>query len=477
MLKWVIALSLFFPSFAIQAQEVPDPKTYEVIQTDPRRIPPQGQPVLDVDLVAVKDTAIAEKTEASLIRQLISNGHEIIEGQESGKFFEDWRNAFNARRIFLDGRRWFNSNRGSAMEHLAFSLIFSVGLSHSTEMMSGPIAVSVGVAQGWPEWLITTLGVAGGVISVPGLDPLCFAVVGLYLVSPKFQKVMGLMRLAVVKTAEGLWKYSTAEMIFKKIFQRPDFREWATQLENVENIKEFKNGELLIRYAYPHENPQLKLEILVKNNERPFLSQVHVSPEITLRTTQLASPWLKKLGFDGNDFVKKFIARVSTTQESTVDPSRWRWKRLNTYLEAEGEMKGFLKAILRSYSFPDMSQVFGSQEAFYKVLSQHGLLSWYQSGWFFRTRQDHRPITVDLLEVEARQFIVDSQKAGYVERLQIRAGEWSRVTLKEKAVPAGPAWERRPPGSPAVMALGCKEVFKASRAPINPWSYYRGGAH
>lgn len=478
MLKWVLVLSLVFQSYSVHAAPnipgaAPDPKTYEVIQTDPRPIPGEGQPVLDVDLVGIKEPAIAEKTEASLIRQLIENGHEIIEGQESGKFFEDWRNAFNARRIFLDGKRWFNSNRGSAMEHLAFSLIFSVGLSHSSEMMSGPIAVSVGVANGWPEWLITALGIAGGVISVPGLDPLCFAVVGLYLVSPTFQKVMGLLRMAVVKTAAGIWKYSTAEMIFKKLFQRPDFKEWATQMEHVENIKELKGGELLVRYAYPHENPELKLEILLKNNERPFLSKVHVSRDITLQSMQMAAPWLKKLGYNSNDFVTKFIRRVTVATESTVDPSRWKWKRLQEYMVEEAEMKAFIRGIMRSYSYPDMSNIFGSTEAFREVLQTYNLLGRYD-----RSKKPHRPITLELLEQEARTFIGDAQKAGYVERLQIKANtEWSLVELKDNAIPTGPAWERRPPGSPAVTAQVCKDLFKAPAPQINPWVYKSGLYH
>jgi len=284
MLKFVLVLSLLIPPQMLIAQETT----------------PRGDKVIyDVDVLP-----------NYTVREVIDKSHSLIEGEESGKFFEDWKEAVNFKKKVIDAYRWVSATKQGAVSGVVFDSVLLFGLSHGLETSSGPILVSAGISNGWPEWITAALGLGGAVISVPGLDPLCIVIFGIYSKSAMFRSVIGKFRTAIVRTADGAATVTGLKAFLNNIFIRPDYKAWMSEMDNLDRIRKFNDGRTLAEYSYPTlENPILKVEIEAGQTGRAYLKRVLIDKNKAGELHNLRLPWLKQFGWNARDFVEKFVLR------------------------------------------------------------------------------------------------------------------------------------------------------------------------
>jgi hypothetical protein len=173
--------------------------------------PPSGIEVEIRDLpVDLSKLSPAEQKKA--IARLVKDAEEASEGggehgSESGNkvgaFFKEYAKKLNIPKVALGMYRWYNvmSDKYPAM---VADLSIMLMMSHTLEMLSGPVGVSLSTAAGAPQWVNWTIGVAGGVISIPGLDPLCIGLGIAYVKSPHFRSGVTYTRVAIMKVVSAL---------------------------------------------------------------------------------------------------------------------------------------------------------------------------------------------------------------------------------------------------------------------------------
>jgi hypothetical protein len=251
------------------------------------------------------------------VEEVIHKSHEIIEGQETGNFFEDWKEAFRLKKKLIDASRWVSSSKDTSFEGIILDSVLLFGMSHSLEMSSGPAMVGVSMSQHWPDWLTAALGMTGAVISVPGLDPLCMVVFGIYYKSPHFRAGIGKLRVGLVSGTKFVGNVTGAGALIKKLFVRPEYKDWLSELEHLDEFQEMEDGRVVAKFSYPSlREPEIQLQVQFGEG-RPFLKSVFVANNIGWRNQKLSIPWLKKFGWNANDFVTN-VAVQSTLQSSAA---------------------------------------------------------------------------------------------------------------------------------------------------------------
>lgn len=194
------------------------------------------EPIADVQFVEVKGT------QAELIeRQLIEASHEVVEGPEQKRFLDNWKQNFNFYQKAKDGYRWSSMNQGTTGRDIILDSVLLFSLSHGIEMSSGPLLVTIGASSGWPQWLLTMTGVAGGIVSVPGLDPLCMIVFATYSKSQTMRTVIRTVRIAIVRSSVFLSDTTGLTHFLKQHIERASIHEKLMEKAFLENVKIFKD--------------------------------------------------------------------------------------------------------------------------------------------------------------------------------------------------------------------------------------------
>lgn len=156
-------------------------------------------------------------------RELIESAEIQIEGHVHGEgekahshsheheaeapLIKRWRESLNLKQSFLKTYRWYQTQaaqNGTTIHEIALDISILLAGSHALETVSGPVMVFAGTALDWPLWLTTLAGTAGGIISIPGLDPLCIGLIYLYKKSNRFRKIVTYARVVTVRTATVL---------------------------------------------------------------------------------------------------------------------------------------------------------------------------------------------------------------------------------------------------------------------------------
>jgi hypothetical protein len=158
-----------------------------------------------------------------ILSQLVESAEDASEGsdeQHSSRnqvlaFFENWIKKANLPKIFLGMYRWVNVN-AAHYPTTAADIGTLLLVSHTIEMSSGPTAVSIASSYGAPPSVLWALGLAGGVISVPGLDPLCIFLGGMYIRSPDFRNRVTKTRLFLIKAISMLGVDRLANWLIQK---------------------------------------------------------------------------------------------------------------------------------------------------------------------------------------------------------------------------------------------------------------------
>jgi hypothetical protein len=276
------------------------------------------------------------------VEEVIHKSHEIIEGQETGNFFEDWKEAFRLKKKLIDASRWVSSSKETSFEGIILDSVLLFGMSHSLEMSSGPAMVGVGVSQHWPDWLTAALGMTGAVISVPGLDPLCMLVFGIYYKSPLFRAGIGKLRVGLVSGTKFVGGVTGARALIKKIFVRPEYKEWLSEMEHLDEFRELEDGRVVAKFSYPSlREPEIQLEVQF-GADRPFLKSVFVANNISWKNQKLSIPWLKKFGWNTNDFVTHGAVQSILQSSAATKP----------YIEDMFESESGKTIILRNSAVP-----------------------------------------------------------------------------------------------------------------------------
>ena len=223
------------------------------------------------------------------VNYLVESSHEIIEGDHFGNFFKRWAQAFNLKSKFIDGYRWASAKSvDPRFKDTVTDSLLLFGFSHLLEMLTGPAMLLVGANNEWPHWLMAAVGAAGTAISIPGLDPMCILIFAVYAKSADFRNAVGVVRKAVMKNVNFVTLGSSLSQTY---YTAP--------------------------VSAQNESP-IRLAIY-SDKHGPYLQEVviHKSSLAGLDSAALKT-WLKGLGWNARNFVKKILQSVSAGKNLTV---------------------------------------------------------------------------------------------------------------------------------------------------------------
>lgn len=143
-----------------------------------------------------------------------------IEGAEQKSFFKTYAQKANLPKVMLGMLRWYETKK-SDYPTIAADLSLLLLTSHSMEMLSGPIGAAWSQSQHLPIWVTSAIATVGGIISIPGLDPLCMLLGFTYVKSSKFRNGVGVTRIflkhAVDKSGLGLMLSKGASVFVRQV--------------------------------------------------------------------------------------------------------------------------------------------------------------------------------------------------------------------------------------------------------------------
>lgn len=206
------------------------------------------------------------------VKSLLHQFHEEIEHSASDEaksklnaLLTEWLNNFNLYRISMDTHRWtqmkYYQDAGKSEYIRNFPVLASFYfLSHSIEMLSGPIGVYVASELGMGGTAKMVIGTVGAIISVPGLDPLCILFFAISPLNP-MQKMFTGIRVAAVKVAGGVSNQLGLKKAMQNIFESKD------RLNEI-----VKSTEGNINLVYDNSRDTLQKQMIMKTKAgEPYL--------------------------------------------------------------------------------------------------------------------------------------------------------------------------------------------------------------
>jgi hypothetical protein len=237
---------------------------------------------------------------------------------------------FNLVRNGWDLLRWVDHRihlQPAVGEHVKnLGMIF--GLSHVVETLSGPVGALAGAQIGLPDavnWIILT---AGGIISIPGLDPLCIILAAAYKGSRGFRDKSTKVRVTLVRTSKAVVQKLRLDSLAAK------FGVWQDGGNRVSILLSNQPGIT----DMPTSGGALKFD---SDSKKTWLSRVQIDDQErfsefwqSLRSEVDANTWhaVKKLIELGpGDSVPFYVSTISDGNEYRLLPAavqpwgRWRW--------------------------------------------------------------------------------------------------------------------------------------------------------
>lgn len=198
--------------------------------------------------LSVDFMSLSPEESLEIEKSLIHATHEVIEGADQEKFLDGWKQNFNFYQKAKDGYRWWSLSQQTPARDLILDGVLLFSLSHSLEVSSGPVLVSIGLSNSWPEWVIGAVGVGGSIVSIPGLDPLCMVIFATYYKSPTTRKIVRQVRVAIVKGISGVSEVTGLKKYLEKTFVQKSMLQRLLQMDALESIK--KQGDVhLFRFS------------------------------------------------------------------------------------------------------------------------------------------------------------------------------------------------------------------------------------
>lgn len=143
---------------------------------------------------------------------------------------KEWAHAFNIKRTFRNAYSYYKENRfnPATKEHIA-NLVFIFPLSHTAEILFGPIASSISFGVGWPVSVTAGLATFGTIISIPGLDPVCILILSTYkfkivqdIITALRKGTVTLAGFIATKTGVVYLYEKIAPIIRETLFRKPE---------------------------------------------------------------------------------------------------------------------------------------------------------------------------------------------------------------------------------------------------------------
>jgi len=245
-----------------------------------------------------------EFQEEKIIPQLIEWIHHSIEGNHASfsrssdqrlkiiieEKIKEWFSGLNFKRIFLNSVRFYHlQGKQGALKNLIPDILTVLALSHTIESTSALWGSALGLMFDLPSEVIAGIVSGGLIISVPGLDPLCYMMVITYGASKKFRNVIHSVRVGFVRTtvkaAQKLGLIAGYNFLFTKEppFDRLNqslFLEGIMQ-ENLQEDHRFQvlwrsreDGSLLLALQFEQEDEYTYLKSMSLTQEPGQLSKI-----------------------------------------------------------------------------------------------------------------------------------------------------------------------------------------------------------
>lgn len=160
----------------------------------------------DEDLVAIEVEA----------HDLLHDHHDSPD-QSTGKHskLQQLAEHLNVPEHLLKTKLLLRKGAGTGSEHLQ-NLALLLGASHLIEMSLGPVGVGISASLDAPVWMTATVGLVGGVISVPGFDPLCMGLFALYT-RKSFQDKVSKVRLFLTSWRKSANPFENAVTLVRRL--------------------------------------------------------------------------------------------------------------------------------------------------------------------------------------------------------------------------------------------------------------------
>ena len=238
------------------------------------------------------------------LERVINGSHEVLEGDHSASFLKRWAGAFDFKNKFIDSYRWGSAKaKDPRFKNVVTDSLLLFGLSHLIEMSTGPVMLTIGAGNDWPNWLMVAIGAGGATISVPGLDPMCILIFGAYAKSDKFRAAVGTVRAAIMKPVNKAWSFLGMSEVLKKLLSSREI----SQLQGFSKVEANGEAKNTFYFSYPLEKPIVELEI--GSDEEGFFVQavtIHKNSLVNLNKSELKS-WMAPLNWNARNLVAKVI--------------------------------------------------------------------------------------------------------------------------------------------------------------------------
>ncbi|MGE0762628.1 MAG: hypothetical protein AB7N80_05065 [Bdellovibrionales bacterium] len=224
-----------------------------------------------------------------LAAELVDDAHEIShhhgEKRELKAFVRNWLTQLNLVQSGRDLLRWvdYRTHTNPALQEHIGNLGVLFGASHVLETLSGPVGALIGNQVGLPEAVNWAILAVGGVISIPGLDPLCIALAAAYKISPGFRTQITRVRLTLLRGGTALGRFARVPQLMAK------FGHWQTGRERI--LVQLKNSEDGLSLTLPGGFLQFQM-----NQKHVWLHRVQIQ-----NTDDFKKSWQDwRKHFDGN---------------------------------------------------------------------------------------------------------------------------------------------------------------------------------
>lgn len=276
------------------------------------------------------------------VKDIIEISHETIEGDEKNNFKDDFLESLNFKKKVIESIRVNNQFKEYSGRDVLIDSLLLFGLSHSIEMMSGPIGMSYGQVNGWDPALIWGVGVVGAVISIPGLDPLCWLVFYTYAKSDKFRKGVKSIRVVATKTIDYVdLKLHISKKIKKHLRTISALEQITEKLKPSKSLFNHKKNEAHYIYKYP-VNPFQAIELdMVTKEGQIYLDKLSIPSSVFDYgyDKRKLREWLKPFGWNIRHFVVTSIEHYNKEKEVPGRPYIEKVNSMKDWTNLEQSMK------------------------------------------------------------------------------------------------------------------------------------------
>lgn len=288
---------------------------------------------------AQRDTDSSEKAEVSAVTKLLNEAHDSLHTHGEKTTFRsyiwDWLKTFDLKGFAHGTHRFLNVKlQNPEYRDHALNLAMLLPMSHLTEMAAGPVAVYAAHSMDLSTGIQVAIGMAGGLITLPGLDPLCLLFLSSYKLEP-VQKGLTQSRLAIYKVGQAAVRTFGLNRITESLFLKQSALErMFVSLQSGTPLKfeTLSEDEILERtitrvtyYDPKTQEAYISVDIVrepsdVKTGHVTYLSALQLYKKISNSDLKQLKTWMSDLGWNARSAV---IETVSELQKNTPFESQY----------------------------------------------------------------------------------------------------------------------------------------------------------